>query len=200
MNRDHSVVFEIVSKYWNLDFFVDYKGYSISYKAFFPHSSRCKGHELNSSIPVHFSSLIPKMSMFTLDISCLITSNLPWFKDLTCSCENLTGSYAISLFTALHFTSIICYIHTWLLVLLWLCLFILSGVMSPLISSNILGTYWSGEFIFQCHIFLTFHTVHGVLKARTLKWFAIAFSSRPHFVRTLHHDSSILADPTCHAS
>ena len=34
-------------------------------------------------IPVHFSSLIPKMSMFTLAISCLTTSNLPWFMDLT---------------------------------------------------------------------------------------------------------------------
>ena len=28
----------------------------------------------------------------------------------------------------------------------------------------------------QCHIFLPFHTLRGVLKARTLKWFAIAFS------------------------
>ena len=35
-------------------------------------------------IPVHFSSLIPKMmSMFTLAIFCLITSNLPWFMYLT---------------------------------------------------------------------------------------------------------------------
>ena len=31
----------------------------------------------------------------------------------------------------------------------------------------------------------SFHTVHGVLKARILKWFAIPFSSEPHFVRTL---------------
>ena len=38
-----------------------------------------------------------------------------------------------------------------------------------LISSSILGTYWPGEFIFQCSIFLPFHTVHGVLKARILK-------------------------------
>ena len=30
-----------------------------------------------------FSSLIPKMLMFTLAISCLTTSNLPWFMDLT---------------------------------------------------------------------------------------------------------------------
>ena len=39
--------------------------------------------EWNSPIPVRFSSLIPKMSMFTLVISCLTTSNLPWFMDLT---------------------------------------------------------------------------------------------------------------------
>ena len=31
-----------------------------------------------------------------------------------------------------------------------------------------------------------FHTVHGVLKARILKWFATPFPSGPHFVRTLH--------------
>ena len=37
-----------------------------------------------------------------------------------------------------------------------------------------------GEFIFQCPIFLPFHTVPGVLKARILKWFAIPFSSGPH--------------------
>ena len=34
-------------------------------------------------IPVHFNSLILKISMFTLAISCLTTSNLPWFMDLT---------------------------------------------------------------------------------------------------------------------
>ena len=35
-NRDHSVVFEIASKYCILDSFVDYEGYSISSKGFFP--------------------------------------------------------------------------------------------------------------------------------------------------------------------
>ena len=44
-------------------------------------------------------------------------------------------------------------------------------------SSSILGTYPPVEFIFQCLIFLPFHTVHGVLKAGILKWFAIPFSS-----------------------
>ena len=83
-NRDHSVVFEIASKYCILDSSVDYEGYSISSKGFFPtvvgimviwdkfaHSS------------VHFSSLIPKMSMFTFAISCLTTFNLPLFMYLT---------------------------------------------------------------------------------------------------------------------
>ena len=45
-------------------------------------------------------------------------------------------------------------------------------------SNSILGTYQPGKFIFQCYIFLPFHTVHGVLKARILKWFAVPFSSR----------------------
>ena len=33
--------------------------------------------ELNSPIPVHFISLIPRMSTFTLAILCLTTFNLP---------------------------------------------------------------------------------------------------------------------------
>ena len=36
INRDHSVVFEISSKYCILDSFVDYDGYSISSKGFLP--------------------------------------------------------------------------------------------------------------------------------------------------------------------
>ena len=36
MNRDHSVVFEIASKYCISDSFVDYEDYSISSKGFLP--------------------------------------------------------------------------------------------------------------------------------------------------------------------
>ena len=36
MNRDHSVVFEIASKYCILDSFVDHDGYSISSEGFLP--------------------------------------------------------------------------------------------------------------------------------------------------------------------
>ena len=85
-------------------------------------------------------------------------------------------------FTASDFVSITSFIHNCMLVLLWLHLFILSGVISPLISSGILGTYQPWKFIFQCLMFWPFHTVHGVLKARILKWFAIPFSSGPHSV------------------
>ena len=89
----------------------------------------------------------------------------------------IPGSYAVLLFPALDLASITSHIHSWVLFLLWLHLFILSGVISPLISSSMLGTYRPGELIFQCPIFFPFHTVHGVLKARILMWFAIPFSS-----------------------
>ena len=36
MNRDHSVVFEIASKFCILESFIDYDGYSISSKGFSP--------------------------------------------------------------------------------------------------------------------------------------------------------------------
>ena len=83
-----------------------------------------------------------------------------------------TVLYSIGLYQ-----SITSHIHNWVLFLLWLHPFILSWVISPLISSSILGTYWPGEFLFQYPIILPFHTVHGVFKARILKWFAIPFSS-----------------------
>ena len=82
-NRDYSVVFEIASKYCISDSFVDQDGYFISSEGFLPTVVDIMVIWVNSPIPVHFSSLIPRMSTFTLDISCLTTSNLPWFMDLT---------------------------------------------------------------------------------------------------------------------
>ena len=126
------------------------------------------------------------MLMFTLVISCLTTSDLPWFMDLTfqvpmqyCFLQHQTLLLSPVTSTTGH-----CF-----------CFFYISSFFlkffSPLFSRSILGTYWPGEFIFQCPIFLSFHTVHGVLKARMLKWFAIPFSSGPRFVRTLYHDPSV---------
>ena len=72
MNHDHSVIFEIASKYCILDSFVDYDSYSVSSKGFLP-TVIC----IKFTHSVHFSSLIPKMSMFILAISCFTISNLP---------------------------------------------------------------------------------------------------------------------------
>ena len=109
-----------------------------------------------------------------------------------------TKFYVVLLFTALDLASITRHMHNWVLFLLWLHPFILSGIISPLSSCSILGTYQLGEFFFQFQIFLPFLAVHGVLKARILKWFAIPFSSRPRSVRPLRHDPSILGGPTRH--
>ena len=58
-------------------------GYSISSKGFLPTVVDKMVIWVNSPISVYFSLLIPKMLMFTLAISCLITSNLSWLMDLT---------------------------------------------------------------------------------------------------------------------
>ena len=50
--------------------------------------------------------------------------------------------------------------------------FILYSVISPQFFSSISGTSRPGEFMFQCSIF-SFHTVHGILKARILKWYCV---------------------------
>ena len=74
MNWEHSVIFEAAPKHCISDSFVAIP--------FLPWDSCPWSSELNSSIPVHFSSLIPKMSRFILTIYCLTTSSLLWFVDL----------------------------------------------------------------------------------------------------------------------
>ena len=143
---------------------------------------------------VHFSSLIPKMLMFTLAVSCLATSRLLWFMDLTfqvpvqycslqhqtllpspvisttrcCFCFGSVSSFFLELL--LHWSPVACWAPpTW-------------------------GVHPSVSYLFA------FSYCSWVLKARMLKWFAIPFSSGPHFVRTLHHDPSILGGPAQHGS
>ena len=70
--------------------------------------------------------------------------------------------------------------------------------------STDLVAYWAptdlGSSFFSDLSFWPFHTVHEVLMARILKWFAIPFCSGPCFVRTLHHDPSVLGGPIWHGS
>ena len=65
----------------------------------------------------------------------------------------IPGFYAILFFTVSDFTFITNHIHNLVLFLLWLSLFIPSWAITPLFSTIILGTYWPGELIFQCHFF-----------------------------------------------
>ena len=98
------------------------------------------------------------MSMFTLAISCLITSNLPWFMDLTFQVPMQYCSLQHRTLLLLPVTS-----RTGCSV----CFFF---ALAPSLHSfwsyfstdfrNILGTYWPGEFMFQCPIFFPFHSVH----------------------------------------
>ena len=99
----------------------------------------------------------------TLAISCLTSSNLPWFIDLTfqvplkyCSLQHQTvlpSSVTSTTGGCFCFGSISSFIWSYF----------------PLISSSILGTYLPSILIFQCPMFLPFHTVPGVLKAKILK-------------------------------
>ena len=132
------------------------------------HSSRSS--ELNLSIPVHFGSL-----MWTKDVDvfsyhlCLTTSNLSWFMDLTF--QFLRSTIFCSIGFYFHHQT-----HPWLSVISTLAqpLHSLWAVSRP-------GAYWTpadlGGSSFGVMSFCPFHTVHGVLKARTLKWLAIFFSS-----------------------
>ena len=81
----------------------------------------------------------------------------------------------------MDFTFTTRYIHSWVSFLRWSRHFILSGAISncPLLfPRSILEPSDLGEFIFHCHIFSPFHTVHGVLTTRKLEWFNIPSSSR----------------------
>ena len=142
----------------------------------------------------HSSPLIPKISMFTL------THLFNHIQFTLIHGPKIPGSYAILFFMELNFTFTTRYIHSWAMLPLCLSLFIPSGATSLLLSNSILDTCWPVGFIFQCHISLPFHSVYGILKPRRQTWFETPFSSGSHFIRTLHHDPSILGGPAWHGS
>ena len=134
-NRYHSVVFEIASKYCISDSFVDYDGHSTSCKWFLPTIVyimiiSVKLYPFESTLVHWFLKHRSSFSYLLFDHFRFALINGP----------NIPGSCAILPFKALDFTSIPRHSHNWVLFLLWLCLFILSGVISPLISSSIWGT------------------------------------------------------------
>ena len=123
------------------------------------------------------------MSTFTLAIS------FDHFQFALIHGPNFPGSYAILLFTASGLASITSHIHSWVLFLLWLCLFILCGVISPLISSSILDTYWPASSSFSALSFCLF--VLFMRFSRQEYWSGLNFSS------PVDHVLSELSTMTC---
>ena len=127
-------------------------------------------------------------------ISCLNTSNLRWFMDLTfqipiqyCPLQHHTLFSPPDTSTTKH------HFHFGLR-----ASFFLECNCPLLLPSSILDTFWPGGLILGCHIFSLFHPVPGVLTARVLEWFTISFSNGSCFVRTLHYDQWVLGGPAWH--
>ena len=115
-------------------------GLLLFFEGILAHSSRYNGHL--SSIRPFQSILVPWLVKCVSVHSCHLLFD--HFQFALIHEPKIPGSYAILLFTASDFTSITSHTHSGLLFLLWLHLFILSGVIFPFFSSSILGTYWPG--------------------------------------------------------
>ena len=187
-NWDHFVIFETTSKYCISDSSVVYEGYSISSKGFLPTVVDVMVSWIKLAILIHFSSLIPKILMFTLatcSLSCLTVSRLPWFMDLTF--QNPIQHYSLQHWTSLPDISTTDHHFRF-----GPASSFFSGAISnfPLLFPNsILDTFWPEGLIFKCHIFMPFQSVHGVLRATILKWFA--------FPPLVDHTLSELSTMTC---
>ena len=99
--------------------------------------------EINSPIFVHFSSLIPKMSIISLTISFL----LDHVQFALVYGPNISGSYAILFFTVSDFTFTSRHCHNSVPFLLWPSCFILPRAFSncvPISPSSMLDTFQPG--------------------------------------------------------
>ena len=115
------------------------------------------------------------MLTFTLAISCLTTSKFARIHG-----SNIPGSYTILVFIALDFTSITSDIHNWALFSLWLHLFILCGVISPLFSISCWAPtdLWSSSF--SVISFCLFTLFMGF--SRQEYWSGLPFDSPGHYI------------------
>ena len=118
--------------------------------------------------------------MFTLAVSCLTTSNLQ-FMDLAfqvpmqyCSLQHRTLFPSLVTSTTGRVFALALSFHTF-----W-------SYFSTLLQWHI-GHLLTWEVHLSMSYLFAFPYSSWGLKARILKWFAILFSSGPHFVRTLHY-------------
>ena len=149
MNLDYSVVFEIAPKYYILDSFVEYEGYSISSKGFLPTVVDIMFIWIKFAISVHWflkcwCSPLPS-PVWPLPV---YLDSWTWHSMFLC---NIVALYSVILY--FHHQS-----HPQLdLVLHSLCLFILCGIISPLISSWVPTNLGSSSFsVLSFRLFILF--------------------------------------------
>ena len=136
--------------------------------------------------------------MFTLAISCLTMSHLPWFMGLTfqdlmqyCSLQHqILPSSSDTSTTERHFgfgPSASFFLEVFLIVL-----------------HSFPVVYWTPSYLGGAHLLVpylfAFSYCSWASYDKILEWFAIPSSSGPHFVRTLHYGLSILGGPALHGS
>ena len=133
--------------------------------------------------------------MFTLAISYLTTPNLPWFMDLTFQVPMQHWSLQ-------HWTLLLSPVPS-----TTGCCFCFGSILSFFLESFLhwsLVAYWAptdlGSSSFSVLSFCLFMLFLGF--SRQEYWSGLPFPSpvEPRFIRTLHHDPSILAGPTWHGS
>ena len=132
--------------------------------------------------------------MFTLAISCLTTSNLPWFIDLTFQfpMQYCSSEYQTLLLSPVTSTTGCCF-----------CFGSIPSFFLELFLQWSPAVYWTptnlGSSSFNVLSFCLFILFMGL--SRQEYWsVAIPFSSGPHLVKILHHDPSVLGGPTQHDS
>ena len=121
------------------------------------------------------------MSMFILVISCLVTSYLPWFMDLTFQVpmQYYSLQHRTLLASTVASTTGCCF-----------CFGSSSSFFLVLFLHSSSVAFWAfyqpGEFIFHYLIFLPFHTVYGVGFSRLEYWSGLPFPSPVDHVLSEH--------------
>ena len=118
---------------------------------------------------------------------------------------NIPGSYEILFFIAQNFSLItdtsttehcFCFGPATSFFLELLVIALYSSLVAYWTPSE-LGTHLPVSYLFAFSYFFAYSCI---IEARILEWFAIPFSSGPHFVRILHYHPSFLGGPTQHGS